>query len=156
MGSRPEFLSRLRSGPVDLRVDCGQRLVRFVGFRSYRHAQATGVFVPLIIIENEADEPREVVPSHSGASDYHDASQFPRLPAIVERVLRERREGGRQDAGWLELEHAAEYLRDNQKQLTLGRLTASIVHQINNPLESLINLLYLMEVEQHWRGSSPQ
>jgi two-component system, NtrC family, sensor kinase len=63
---------------------------------------------------------------------------------MMRRALRERR----QSTGQLELERAAEHLRENQKLLTLGRLTASIVHEINNPLESLSNLLYLVEVDQ--------
>jgi len=44
-----------------------------------------------------------------------------------------------------ELAEVAEVLRENQKLITLGRLTASIAHEINNPLESISNLLYLME-----------
>jgi signal transduction histidine kinase len=46
-----------------------------------------------------------------------------------------------------ELDRAAETLRENQKLITLGRLTASIAHEINNPLESLTNLFYLMQVD---------
>src|ERR1700752_67061 len=45
------------------------------------------------------------------------------------------------------VEQAADVLRENQKLLTLGRLAASIAHEINNPLESITNLLYLMEID---------
>jgi two-component system, NtrC family, sensor kinase len=45
----------------------------------------------------------------------------------------------------VELDQVAQILRDNQKLITLGRLSASIAHEINNPLESITNLLYLME-----------
>ncbi len=44
-----------------------------------------------------------------------------------------------------ELDRIAAILGENQKLITLGRLTASIAHEINNPLESVTNLLYLME-----------
>lgn len=44
-----------------------------------------------------------------------------------------------------ELDRVADVLRENQKLITLGRLTASIAHEINNPLESITNLLYLIE-----------
>jgi two-component system NtrC family sensor kinase len=43
------------------------------------------------------------------------------------------------------VEQVAEVLRENQKLITLGRLAASIAHEINNPLESITNLLYLIE-----------
>jgi signal transduction histidine kinase len=46
----------------------------------------------------------------------------------------------------VKLDEVADILRENQKLITLGRLTASIAHEINNPLESITNLLYLMEV----------
>lgn len=45
----------------------------------------------------------------------------------------------------VKLNRVTEILRENQKLITLGRLAASIAHEINNPLESITNLLYLME-----------
>jgi signal transduction histidine kinase len=47
-----------------------------------------------------------------------------------------------------EINRVADVLRENQKLITLGRLTASIAHEINNPLESITNLLYLIERDQ--------
>ena len=38
---------------------------------------------------------------------------------------------------------AEDALRRNEKLVTAGRLTATIAHEINNPLEALTNLLYL-------------
>jgi two-component system NtrC family sensor kinase len=49
-------------------------------------------------------------------------------------------------------EFIADLLRENQKLITMGRLTASIAHEINNPLESVTNLLFLMGEE---RGLPP-
>ena len=40
-----------------------------------------------------------------------------------------------------------EALRNSEKLAATGRLAASIAHEINNPLESVSNLLYLMEKE---------
>lgn len=42
---------------------------------------------------------------------------------------------------------ALETLRASQKLIHLGRLTASIAHEVNNPLESVTNLLYLIRSE---------
>jgi signal transduction histidine kinase len=49
------------------------------------------------------------------------------------------------DTGPVKMDQVAEVLRENQKLITLGRLAASIAHEINNPLESITNLLYLIE-----------
>ncbi|HTV04704.1 MAG TPA: HAMP domain-containing sensor histidine kinase [Acidobacteriaceae bacterium] len=46
------------------------------------------------------------------------------------------------------MERVADLLRENQKLITLGRLAASIAHEINNPLESVANLLYLIEQDK--------
>jgi signal transduction histidine kinase len=41
--------------------------------------------------------------------------------------------------------HAEEALRKTEKLAAAGRLAASIAHEINNPLEAVTNLLYLLE-----------
>jgi signal transduction histidine kinase len=41
--------------------------------------------------------------------------------------------------------NAEELLRRSEKLAMVGRLAASIAHEINNPLESVTNLLYLLE-----------
>jgi two-component system, NtrC family, sensor kinase len=150
-GSRSELLLRLRLGPADLILAGASGLSGLPVSEIVELAKASGVSAPLIIIGDESDEPREAVPSYSGASDYLGVNQLSRLPIVLGRVLREQRRDVQQDAGRLELEHVAEHLRENQKLLTLGRLTASIAHEINNPLESLTNLLYLIEMDQDSR-----
>ena len=42
---------------------------------------------------------------------------------------------------------ALETLRNSQKLIHLGRTAASIAHEVNNPLESITNLLYLIRLE---------
>lgn len=46
-------------------------------------------------------------------------------------------------------EAVASLLRRNQKLISIGRLTASIAHEINNPLESITNLLFLVDQERN-------
>ena len=48
-----------------------------------------------------------------------------------------------------ERRRAEEALRSSEKLAATGRLAATIAHEINNPLESITNLLYLLE---HHRG----
>jgi signal transduction histidine kinase len=43
---------------------------------------------------------------------------------------------------------AQEVLRESEKLAATGRLAATIAHEINNPLESLTNLLYLIESDK--------
>ena len=45
-------------------------------------------------------------------------------------------------------ERAQEALRRSEKLAVTGRLAASIAHEINNPLESVTNLLYLIGTEE--------
>ncbi|MGH9587119.1 MAG: two-component system sensor histidine kinase NtrB [Acidobacteriaceae bacterium] len=58
---------------------------------------------------------------------------------------REAHRRGRSEHPAIKLDQVTDVLRENQKLITLGRLAASIAHEINNPLESITNLLYLME-----------
>jgi PAS domain S-box-containing protein len=41
-------------------------------------------------------------------------------------------------------------LRESEKLAAVGRLASSIAHEINNPLESVMNLLYLAQQETEW------
>ncbi|MFT4112940.1 sensor histidine kinase [Silvibacterium sp.] len=70
-----------------------------------------------------------------------------RLPEYLERAFRSQRDQKARARVQGELDRTAEILRENQKLIALGRLTASIVHEINNPLEAVTNLLYLLEAD---------
>lgn len=45
------------------------------------------------------------------------------------------------------LRKSEETLRRNEKLITAGRLAAAISHEVNNPLEAVVNLLYLLRSE---------
>jgi PAS domain S-box-containing protein len=45
------------------------------------------------------------------------------------------------------LRKTEETLRRNEKLITAGRLAASISHEVNNPLEAVVNLLYLLKAQ---------
>ena len=45
-------------------------------------------------------------------------------------------------------------LRTSEKLAATGRLAASIAHEINNPLEAVMNLLYLIETERGGEGAT--
>lgn len=152
VGTRSEFLSRLRSGPVELILAATTGIQGLTIGEILEYAGNPEPRIPLVVIGKEGEESEATQALRNGVSDYVRLTQLNRLPAIIERALRERLESDKQERGRLELERAADVLRENQKLLTLGRLAASIAHEINNPLESITNLLYLMEIDR----SSPQ
>lgn len=152
VGTRAEFLSRLRGGPVDLILAATTGLRGLPIAEVLEYAGNAEPRIPLVVIGGENEESEAAQAFRDGVSDFVRLTQLGRLPAIIERALRERRESDKQERGRIELERAADVLRENQKLLTLGRLAASIAHEINNPLESITNLLYLMEIDH----SSPQ
>lgn len=51
---------------------------------------------------------------------------------------------------------AQEALRTSEKLAATGRLAATIAHEINNPLEAVMNLLYLIETESESRDGVRQ
>jgi signal transduction histidine kinase len=71
-----------------------------------------------------------------------------RLPSAIARALKVRQSAVVQATKQHELDRTAIMLRENQKLITIGRLAASIAHEINNPLESITNLLYLLGEEK--------
>lgn len=151
---RREFLTELRrgasvivSGPHPLPgVSLGEVLDRA------RHAEPP---VPVVLVgHGERDFDREDRESESlrvleeGAADYLTADNLDRLPSVLSRALRFRDTVAARAQAQSELDRAASALRENQKLITLGRLAASIAHEINNPLEAVTNLLYLLGQEQ--------
>lgn len=47
-----------------------------------------------------------------------------------------------------------ESFRTAEKLAVTGRMAASIAHEINNPLESLMNLVFLLQADQHIAGNA--
>jgi two-component system, NtrC family, sensor kinase len=84
------------------------------------------------------------------ASAYLPLGAIERLPSTIERALREHQARNDQTRLHSEIDRAARLIARNQKLATIGRLTGSIAHEINNPLEAVTNLLFLME-----RGELP-
>ena len=147
VGTREEFLSRLRGGSIDLILAATTGLRGLTVVEMLEYAGNANSRVPLVLIGKDCEEPEAVQALRGGVSDYVRLTQLGRLPAIIERALREQRDSEKIRRVQRELDRAADVLRENQKLLTLGRLAASIAHEINNPLESIMNLLYLMEID---------
>jgi signal transduction histidine kinase len=150
VSSREEFLARFRQGSVDLILAAPNGL-RDLGISEVmEQSRNNPTRVPIILLAIDPDQGNVLRPWREESADLVRVSKFDRLPLVLERVLREQRNKNANARLQGELDRAAEMLRENQKLIAIGRLTASIAHEINNPLESITNLLYLMEVD---RGS---
>ncbi len=66
-----------------------------------------------------------------------------RLPLAIEHSLRHFETSNTEKRLQHEILRAADAVGRNQKLVTIGRLAGSIAHEINNPLESITNLIYL-------------
>ena len=73
-----------------------------------------------------------------------------KIPLLADATLLADPKGGEPEAAVLladltALKRTEEALLQNEKLAAVGRLASSIAHEINNPLEALTNLLYLVE-----------
>ncbi len=100
--------------------------------------------VPVILVTDPVGDTAAVTALKAGASDYILKSELDRLPDAIRASLREHEESSKHIVGQQELRHATEQIRENQKLVTIGRLSGMIAHEINNPLAAIANLLYLL------------
>lgn len=159
ISTRKHFVTRFRHGShgsIDLILAPASGLEGLEVSEIVELARSGPTPVPVVLLERDANEARVLESWRNGTTDFVRVSQFDRLPSVLERVLRDQRERRADAHVQSELDRTAEVLRENQKLIAIGRLTASIAHEINNPLESLTNLLYLMEVDrdssEKWQG----
>jgi signal transduction histidine kinase len=109
--------------------------------------------LPLFLVGGDTKEEREMLVRLAGQfSASCRRTRLAWLPMLLERAVGEFRETGERRQNMAQaaaqLQQAAEQMRDVQKLAIIGRLTGSIVHEINNPLESITNLIYLLSTEE--------
>ena len=133
-----DFTSTLEKGGVDL-VLADYTLPSFDGLSALEIVQKNWPSVPLIFVSGTLGEEVAIEALKKGATDYVFKTRLSRLAPSVQRALREA--GERSD-----LIKAEEALQKAQAELahvarvtTLGELTASIAHEINQPLSAVVN-----------------
>lgn len=150
VSNREEFLSRCCAGAVDLILAASTGFDGMAISDIQERARNADHTVPVVLLGREIADGRFFTGQREGQMGTHfvRTSQFERLPSALDQLLRRQQEQRAQAEIRGTVDRAAEILRENQKLITLGRLTASISHEINNPLESITNLLYLLEKER--------
>jgi signal transduction histidine kinase len=122
-------------------------LPSYDGISALKVAQEITPSTPFIFVSGTMGEQTAVEVLRRGASDYVFKSCLDKLAPSVLRAVREKHNFNRRIHSEQELQRISEALRQNQKMVSIGRIAATIAHETNNPLESVVNLLYLLRDE---------
>ncbi len=122
-------------------------LPEYDGVSALRLAQEIAPATPFIFVSGTMGEDVALDALRHGASDYIFKSRLDRLSISVQRAVREKHNFNRRIHSEQELQRISEAMRQNQKMVSIGRMAATIAHETNNPLESVVNLLFLLRDE---------
>ncbi|MFP5229345.1 MAG: sensor histidine kinase [Acidobacteriota bacterium] len=146
--NRTEFLEELRRGATDLIIAGPEGLTDIEIGEVVERARASHPPIPVLLAGGRFGESEAVRILREGATEILQSGEMERLPSAIARALKVRQSAVQQNQAQHELDRSAVMLRENQKLITIGRLAASIAHEINNPLESVMNLLFLLGEEK--------
>ena len=144
--TREEFIAALRERAFDV-ILADYALPDFDGVSALRMAAVEVPSIPFIFVSGSIGEELAIECLKEGATDYVLKDRLQRLVPCLERALAEVRE--RSDR-----QRAEETLMHNEKIVMLGRLAATVAHEINNPLSSVTNVLYLLSRQQELTDDS--
>jgi two-component system, NtrC family, sensor kinase len=146
VATRDGFIRAIQAGNFDV-ILADYALPDFDGVSALRIAAARVPDVPFIFVSGSIGEELAIECLKQGATDYVLKDRLVRLVPCVTRALRETRE--RKDRG-----RAEQALMHNEKVAMLGRLAATVAHEINNPLSSVTNVLYLLSTQPELTNDS--
>ncbi len=152
--NRREFLEELRRGTTDLIVAGPEGLPDLELREVFNRASSSQPPIPVVLAGGRIGQNEAIRILRNGATEVIQSGEMERLPTALARALKVRQSAVAQSHAQEELDRTAVLLRENQKLITIGRLAASIAHEINNPLESITNLLYLLGEERELSASS--
>lgn len=147
--NRREFLEELSRGSTDLIIAGTEGLTDIDTREVIDRARSADSPIPVLLAGGRVGESGAIRMLREGATEIVQSGEMERLPSAIARALKVRQSAVVQSHAQHELDRSAVMLRDNQKLITIGRLAASIAHEINNPLESVMNLLYLLGEEKN-------
>jgi signal transduction histidine kinase len=128
--SSEEFDRALDSGTWDV-IIADYSLPSFDGLAAFARVQLRGLDIPFIIVSGTIGEDTAVAAMKAGVHDFLLKDRMVRLVPAVARELREAKL--RQERRRMQ-----EQLLMSDRLASLGTLAASVAHEINNPLASLL------------------
>ncbi|MGC2499797.1 MAG: ATP-binding protein [Acidobacteriaceae bacterium] len=152
--NKREFLEELRRGTTDLIVTGPEGLPDLELREIFNRARSAHPPIPVVLAAARMPQSDAIRLLRNGAAEVLQSSEMERLPTALARALKIRQAAAVQGHAQEEIDRTAVLLRENQKLITIGRLAASIAHEINNPLESITNLLYLLGEVPELSGSA--
>ena len=147
--SRREFLNRLATYLPNIILADGAALPGISIEEIVSQARRVFPVIPVLVFgtsENDGEFAKTHMPE-KGADGYIAISEIEKVPLMIEHVLRMNEDPGPRAPRESQVQRTEDVIRENQKLITMGRLSASIAHEINNPLESITNLLFLLRTE---------
>lgn len=96
-----------------------------------------GLDIPFIVLSGAIGEETAVAAMRAGAHDYLMKDNLTRLVPAIQRELQEMENRH-------ERRRTEEALRTAERLASVGRMAATIAHEINNPLEAVTNILYIL------------
>jgi signal transduction histidine kinase len=133
-----ELRAALRARAWDV-VLCDYAMPSFDALRALAVVKSEPVDVPFIIVSGTMGEEVAVKAMKAGAHDFFSKDKITRLPAAIEREVRDA-------AVRAERKNMQEQLLLSDRLVSIGTLAAGVAHEINNPLAYVIgNIEFAIE-----------